>query len=386
MAKRRVLLQASVLVSKQLLLGQNPLDSPDSLCPEYRLRLFLSVDLAGSTAFKIGRGRDAANGNSSQPLWVQVTRDFYREFPKLVQQFFTRRVNGQHNTLQGKFPLVWKTVGDEILFCCRVVSIEHVALCMEAFLEALRAFGETLDQAGKHLDVKGAGWLAVFPAPNVTVTLDETILRADQFDENFENSADIDPKSVDFLGNGIDCGFRVAGKAASDRFALSVELAWLLAEAAHRGFFNGKFSYHDRQILKGVLRDRPYPIVTIETERNLSRQTVRAYERRLTGQGIFEPLNIRDFLEHFMRDEGIELPVFPNAGAPIPAEEPSTYSEFRKRWLADVAEVTNRGAIEVAAANAEAGEDSDLPADVVREIDEILSRVNPTAAGETKKP
>jgi hypothetical protein len=353
------------------------LPSPEpSRCADYRLRLFLSVDLAGSTAFKTGRGRDSVNGTSSQPLWVQVTRDFYREFPKLIHQCFSRRLNGSEEAaaLSERYPLVWKTVGDEILFCCHITTLPHLALCIEAFLDALRTFGQTLDQAGKHLDVKGAGWLAAFPAPNVTVTLDDSVLTADQFDEDFERKADKNPRSVDFLGNGIDCGFRVAGCAASDRFALSVELAWLLAEAARRRFFSRKFAYHGRQILKGVLRDRPYPIVSIETERNISRQTLRDYERDLTGHVSSEPYKIRDFLEHFMRDEGIEFPMLPDAGEPIPSDTPPSYNEFRQRWLAEAVEVKQRTENEVAAANADAGEGTDLPADLVREVDAALAQ------------
>jgi len=353
-----------------------------SRCPDYRLRLFLSVDLAGSTAFKTGRGREPSGG-SSQPLWVKVTRDFYREFPKLVQESFDRRMNGKaaNTSPPIKHPQVWKTVGDEILFCCRVQSLEHLVLCIESFLDALENFGLTLDQGGKHLDVKGAGWLAAFPSPNVTATLDEAILHADQFDEAFEARADESPNSVDFLGNGIDCGFRIAGKAASDRFVLSVELAWLLAEGAHRNIFGRRFAYHDRHILKGVLRDRPYPIISIETERNLSRRTVRNYELQMMQVGSPGALAIRDFLQSFMKDEDIDLPVLPSAGDPVPAEAPSTYAEFRARWLADAAEIEKRTQGEIAAAAVEATDGTDLSPDLVREVDAAIAEAKQSRVG-----
>ncbi len=349
--------------------------SEGSRCPDYRLRLFLSVDLAGSTAFKTGQGRELSDG-SSQPLWVKVTRDFYREFPKLIQEAFDRLSNGssERDLSEARHPQVWKTVGDEILFCCRVWSLEHLVSCVNAFLDALRTFGEILDQGGKHLDVKGAGWLAAFPAPNVTATLGDVFLNADQFDEAFEARADEDPKLVDFLGNGIDCGFRIAGKAASDRFVLSVELAWLLAEAAHRDLFGRSFAYHDRQILRGVLRDRPYPIVSIETERNLSRRTVRQYERRMMQHGSPAPLAIRDFLQSFMEDEDIDLPVLKNAGSPVPQDPPPPYAEFRRRWLADAAEIKKRTENEVAAADADATEGVQLPPDLIREVDAAIAK------------
>jgi hypothetical protein len=46
--------------------------------PEYRLRLFLSVDLAGSTAFKNGAGSINATDNDPYPVWVSSIRDFLK--------------------------------------------------------------------------------------------------------------------------------------------------------------------------------------------------------------------------------------------------------------------------------------------------------------------
>lgn len=127
-------------------------------------------------------------------------------------------------------------------------SYEHLAACITAFLGALEDYGRILDRDGKRLDVKGAGWVAAFPAPNVTVE----ILRsgaaqadaADQIEEELEQRADAAPGALDFLGKQIDSGFRTAKNAASDR-SLSLELAWLLADAAHSEIFLRNFRIRD---------------------------------------------------------------------------------------------------------------------------------------------
>ena len=71
------------------------------------------------------------------------------------------------------------------------------------------------------------------------------------------------PPNLTFLGKEIDSGFRVARHATSDRFTPSAELAWMLCLAhRHRLFTTPQFLYHGRQILKGVIGDRPYPIIS----------------------------------------------------------------------------------------------------------------------------
>jgi hypothetical protein len=102
---------------------------------------------------------------------------------------------------------------------------------MHAFLRALNAYGRQLDANGKYMDVKGAGWLAPFPFPNITVTATHSSTTADESLDELERKADETPSSYDFLGKDIDSGFRVARYAAADRFVASVELAWLLSES-----------------------------------------------------------------------------------------------------------------------------------------------------------
>lgn len=229
--------------------------------------------------------------------------------------------------------------------------------------------------------------MASFPAPNVTVKLSGNKFGADQFDELFELEADAKPHTVDFLGNGIDGGFRIAQFAASDRCALSVELAWLLAQAAERNQFNGRFTYHSRHILKGVIRNRPYPIVSIDTERNHSRRMVRTKERHLNGYAECNATSLREFLEFFMDDEKMDRPIFSAIGLED-VHIPEVYREYRTAWQADVAEMAKREETEAEAETMSSDDAApDLPAEVLTKTNqalEVASDKNTTNCAESE--
>jgi hypothetical protein len=351
------------------------LDSVDETSlPQYRIRLFLSVDLVGSTAFKAAEGSAAVKGTASQPLWIKTLRDFYVQFPALIEQNFAQE---EPEGGKGSYPRVWKTVGDELIFCCRVVDTDHLTACVNAFLKALKRYGRDLKTDNPRLDVKGAAWLAAFPWPNFTLPVDSTKVGADQFTEEIEASADEDPRSFDFLGNGIDCGFRVATRSTVDRCALSAELAFFLAEAAEKSIFIGDFAGFDRCVLKGVLRERPYPILFLDTERSRSRRLVRHHERALSGTKNPTPIEVHVYLEHFMKDEQIEEPALSARGNDSVAP-PASYLEFKKNWLADQNEMQHRRAEEQAAESPDSADGSgDVPEEVKSFVDATDRRITP---------
>ena len=86
---------------------------------EYRVRLFLSVDLSGSTAYKnSGSGENRHNG--AAPKWVTVFQQFYTDFPDIFKTEYQK----QKNDAVGNdgCPKLWKAVGDELIFCGKISS------------------------------------------------------------------------------------------------------------------------------------------------------------------------------------------------------------------------------------------------------------------------
>ncbi|MGO4354456.1 hypothetical protein AB4Z25_21310 [Rhizobium sp. RAF36] len=305
-------------------------------CPEYRLRLFLSVDLVGSTAFK-------SNPNAG---WVDRFKHFYREFPRIVDLVYRETKSCRNDNMElTSGPKLWKLVGDEILFCCRVQSLQHLSCATMAFLDALEQYGSIIDEDPdtSTLDVKGAGWVAVFPAENVSLKIEGSNIRStkdgvDYLTKGFEAEADAKPAQFDFIGPAIDAGFRSSKNASADRFSSSVELAYLLADAANKNLFLRPFSYHGRSPLKGVHRNAPYPVISINSERDPLKRDLLARERVLTNDQEAAPLHLREFLQAYMELNGLELPKLKLKNDSPEEMPPSSYEKFRESW-----DVTSKG-------------------------------------------
>jgi len=314
--------------------------------PSYRVRLFLTVDLIGSTAFKFA-SRKSKGASEPHPEWVLWFRQFYKQFP---EAFYARYKATTSGALEGKdapqSPKVWKTVGDEILFCCKVSDVQHVACAITAFLQALEEFGKTLEANDLPLDVKGAGWLAAFPAENISIEIfNDSLASTDNQDvlsEEFEAAADLEPNKYDFLGPGIDTGFRISKNAAADRFTASVGLAYHLCDAAHHNLFSGVFEYHGRERFKGVNRDQPYPVVSIGSERNPAKRLLRERERMVKNEDQTSPLALGDFLREFMVQEGIDIPTLQRRPGDPAMAPPSSYETFKVAWGINVEELKKR--------------------------------------------
>ena len=103
-------------------------------CPEYRLRLFLSADLVGSTAYKATVGDNSGSESSPNPVWVDEIRRFYREFPVTLNRAYEKVEALEPLQPDASPPKVWKTIGDEIAFCCRLTCQNHLARCVKAFV------------------------------------------------------------------------------------------------------------------------------------------------------------------------------------------------------------------------------------------------------------
>lgn len=307
------------------------------------------MDLVGSTAYKASFLNSHGQGKDPLPEWVIRFRQFYQRFPEALTAAYQKTDSGDHvdSTQRDPPPKVWKTIGDEIIFCCRVRSIKHLACCVTAFLRALESYGQSLDTDGVPLDVKGAGWLAAFPAENISIevvngNVAATKRNQEYLTEDFELEADQLPHKFDFLGTGIDAGFRVAKTASADRFTASVGLSYLLASAAQNNMFMGQFSYHGRQPFKGVNKDHPYPVVSIEAERNPEKRRLRARERLLLNENFVAPVALYDYLDEYMKHEGIDFPVLPALSSDAPPPNPRTYAAFEANWKTNVKEADGR--------------------------------------------
>ena len=295
---------------------------------DYRVRLFLSVDLSGSTAFKAS-SKGVATDNTHEPKWVSSFHHFYSDFPARYKANYSRTTISE---TPGKCPVVWKAVGDELVFCGRVETRKCVAVALLSFINTLHDYRKYLLTNCPELDVKGAGWLAAFPEPNraVRVRIDAAGEEYISASEELEQAADQSPYDFDFLGKAIDTGFRVAHLATPERFAISVQLARLIAQMP-RGFgFDYSVRLDTPIILKGVNRGVPYPFLYIDTMEHLSAKACRLKERQLLGLGVTpERELLRDYLDDYCELVGTDPIALPELSATEDIPLPRTYLILR---------------------------------------------------------
>ncbi|QCE32838.1 hypothetical protein FAI41_04125 [Acetobacteraceae bacterium] len=295
--------------------------------PAPRTRLFLSADLVGSTSFKSGEGGYATRFSKAYPNWVMIQRRFYKCFPEIFLKNY--EIECSHSTLTAKYtefpPRFWKYLGDEVLFCTTLKDIVHLSLVIKAFCTTVQHYGSKLESSGLPLDVKGTGWVGLFPLPNITISLpssarcphdqkeleERSVLAEDSwiYQESMEKDADLHPDQYDFLGRDIDTGFRVAKFASPNKLALTVELAWLLAIARQLKLLDVSFSHSGAEVLKGVLKGVPYPQLSLDMERSFIKQKLRKIENALHGRKPMLPFILGDYLTTFMMAEKIKSPL-----------------------------------------------------------------------------
>lgn len=336
--------------------------------PEYRLRLFLSVDLVGSTAFKADEASQAFA--KVKPKWVDLFTNFYREFPdRLANSFHSTGRFGEGSEESKHPPKIWKTIGDEIVLCSRVISIEHLVHSVGCFIDSMSEYSKHIQKTSEKLDLKGNAWVAACPSPNIAFPLvqsEHPELQDLDTSEEVERLIDENPSRFDFLGKAIDTGFRIAKNSKSEQMTVSVQLAYLLCKAAIEGKPAFPLDYGGRFELKGVNGGIPYPVLYINTERSAVKKRLTAREKALVGSKTPEPQHMFDFLDDFMQHAKIEKPYISFRGIELdPKEKPDSFKGFEQAFYATLKEIESRDA------NYLQAETSDPPAEAAAPVDEL---------------
>lgn len=293
-------------------------------CAKFRVRLFLSVDLSGSTAFK--NSRDGETRDRASPKWVTTFETFYRDFPAKFRSKYALLKTPQTGT--DDCPKLWKAVGDELVFCGRVNNRKSVMIALMAFIQTLHDYRRSFSDEGLPLNLKGAGWLASFPEPNRAVNLRSSGAGVNYLtaSEALEAAADAQPFEYDFLGKAIDTGFRVAGFAKPERFVLSVQLARLLASCANGTGFDYEIRFDEPIALKGVNGGESYPVLYIDTLTHLATESIRVQERRLLRRHEAPSRDdLNKYLEAYCAVVGTEELILPLSAGDPGTDPPQSY-------------------------------------------------------------
>ncbi len=198
------------------------------------VRLFLSVDMAGSTQFK-ARFTDGGS-------WLETFRGFFTNFPLMLagQVGFAFLEEGETPSVE-----VWKVMGDEVIFVATPDSAEEIVTLLLALLRTMNDY-ESRFLEDLPLRLKGTAWLAEFGGRNIELEIPEL-------------SGGDGVRVIDFIGPDLDLGFRVGKFARPACLALSFDVADLLLSA--RNSADAALYLIGAEELKGVMFGRPYPII-----------------------------------------------------------------------------------------------------------------------------
>lgn len=212
------------------------------------LRLFLSADLVGSSAFK---GRPRMYQRDDSP-WLNIIHNFFTQF---TPRFLQRCEHWTPTPAMVEPPqrvTIWKTLGDELIFSVVVGNSEHLLFFLEQFARSVAEFEET-SMSQVPLKVKTVAWCANFPFPNVELPSRALNQSLDRKDTTFE-----------YIGPTIDTGFRLSRKSRRGATVVSLELAELIAKALVQrpgGTEQGLWiCHHGWEQLPGVIAEKPYPL------------------------------------------------------------------------------------------------------------------------------
>ncbi|MBL1262078.1 hypothetical protein [Candidatus Methylomicrobium oryzae] len=297
---------------------------------EPELRLFLSADIVGSTAFKqLTRRSGSASDNSllgKAPVesWVYVISGFFREFSADFHRKWARikqDLPENWSSVVKAEPKFWKGRGDEILYSARLTDPREALALIRAWIEAIHEqranFQKREDEAV--LDIKGSAWIAGFPINNAFVcfennfgnklenssdTNDDPVISAFNLYEKIHNGGE--PQGiVDYIGPSIDTGFRIATLATPRKFIISVDLAYLVAYAALdiKSTYQGRVSkpkiYFDGRVsLKGVTGGNAYPCFWLDAG---TTARLDEHEDKLLSLNPVTHEMVRDFCDEYFK-------------------------------------------------------------------------------------
>jgi hypothetical protein len=260
-----------------------------------KLRIFLSLDVVGSTEYKQPR---ADRLPDDKDHWVRPFLGFYRMSVDEMRSQWEQvkaELRAAEERDSGHFelsdcPEFWKGAGDEVLFSKVVASPYDVVASIQTLIRVMEAHRVQFASKPqtKGLNVKGTAWLAGFPLNNaeIVIAVDGSSASGrsdDHLADNYRLLSRLDADATlrekfraDYIGPSIDLGFRLREHATSRRLVVSPDLIWLLCRAEYRATNDErdacrmlelpKIGYAGSKPLRGIMGGDSYPIFWIEAE------------------------------------------------------------------------------------------------------------------------
>ncbi len=331
-----------------------------------RVRIFLSVDLVGSSKLKQAGPeripRNSINKVAGVPhdIWLPELSNFYGAFPKIFAEEWARATSlfkDEFPQFVGYEPSLWKTNGDEIIFVKHVKDRSEIAFFVACWIKCIKRYKS---ESKTKLDVKSTGWCAGFPLNNSEIILDTSVGQSRSvyneewklnnyylLDEWYKknNRSEL---LRDYIGPSIDIGFRLCELSSPCIFPVSVELAWFLTNQSYENFSKNKQNKINNFLelpktkfmgeisLKGVFGGHPYPIFYVDVDPNIELKSAKDH---LLGYSNDEDQDqkIKIYCEHFFETYQLHFP------KPFIAQEDCKYlTEPPQQYIDAIKQLSNR--------------------------------------------
>ncbi len=204
--------------------------------------MFMSADIVGATAFK-----ESTQGQEETLAWPAAFETFFRELPLVLMGQVAMAFSAADRVPELG---VWKVIGDEMVFRGLPRTAEQALLLTEAFYRSLVEYDSRVSERWL-LRLRGCCWAARFPERNIEIEIPEMAGAGHTGDGTY----------VDYLGPDVDTGFRLIERVGGGHVIVSLNLAEALAPMADRDGL--RFHYVGEEVLNGVYRGRPYPMLLI---------------------------------------------------------------------------------------------------------------------------
>ena len=254
---------------------------------KFSLKLFVSIDLVGSTALK--------NKPSDKPQhWIEPFNEFYN---KTINRFINESNLESKSYSKEKYkyqsPIVWKLLGDEVIFCIDIKYSGVIPIYINALKKTLSSFRKTVKKKQWSLDAKATMWLAGFPIFNSMIDI--------ELEKESSNM-------VDYIGPSMDIGFRLTKFATPRKITISIELLYLLCHIEYSHSIH--IFTNSKEELKGVLQDKTYPIFWVDSygDKNKNdKKKIEKLEKKIYTNQKQEVKDLKEYSKLFIQENSDSL-------------------------------------------------------------------------------
>jgi hypothetical protein len=330
--------------------------------------LFLSADLVGSTALK-QKKRKVSPLNVHHPdtqEWASTIQFFFNDFSRCLDEHWSIRsleIEKLRNkalvdTRLGSKPILWKMIGDELVYRKHVRNRHQVKETVDIWINAiLQLYGNFREKRNNpEISIKCTAWIGEFPIQNKILlgaqlsgqpgSLEQGCAARLVALQDFESKPVGKGLEIDFIGPAIDIGFRLTKKATPRKFILSIDTIFLYVLSELSGKLkktpssrDAKIHYDGAEALPGVLGGLPYPLFWIDMIDPSTSEALSDGFRDV--KPIDSPQEILDFFDAFYKEQKsyIDTPYITTDESELTMtinEKPAWYEEEKKKLRQDM--------------------------------------------------